>query len=118
MAEPSELNGRRGLAAVLVISSATNAMDVYSAVNSSPWTAETVIGGDSDKETSLKRYCTHAVLNTVLINGVAAYLAGPGLWPYPLVGAAIETAYMSWLYWNAVQRGRETTHAPFGVGRA
>lgn len=111
-------NTRRGLAAVLLLQSATNAMDVYSAVNSSPWTAETVTGGDPTKERSLKRYCTHAVVNTVLINGIAAALAGPGLWPYPLLGAALETGYMSWLYYDAVMRGRSVKQSAFGVGAA
>lgn len=122
MASSEELAGltnsaRRGLAAVLLIQAATNAMDVYSAVNSSPWTAETVTGGDAAKECSLRRYCTHAVVNTAVVNGAAAWLAGPGLWPFPIIGAAVEMGYMSWLYYDAVMRGRRTKHASFGVGR-
>jgi hypothetical protein len=108
---------QRAAAAILFQQAATNALDVYSAVNSSPWTAETVTGGDPAKEASLTRYCTHAVVNTVLINGMAAWVAGPGLWIWPVIGATLETAYMSWLYYDAVQRGRSTKHAAFGVGR-
>lgn len=92
-------------AATLFLVAATNALDVYSAVNSSPWTAETVSGGDPEKEASLKRYCLHAIGQTVLIDGIAAYLAGPQ-WKFVAAGASLEVLYMSWLYWNAVQRGR------------
>lgn len=117
MADNGPTNGgRRGLAALLLLASATNAMDVYSAVNSSPWTAETVTGGDAAKESSLRRYCTHAIVQSAAINGLAAYTAGPGLWPFPIIGAVLETTYMSWLYWDAVKRGRATKHAAFGVG--
>jgi hypothetical protein len=99
--------GSAGLGAVLFLAASTNAMDVYSAVNSSPWTAETVTAGDPSKEKSLRRYCCHAIGQTIFINGVAAYLSGPKLWKYPVAGAFIETAYMTWLYWDAVQRGRK-----------
>lgn len=84
-------------------------MDAYSAVNSSPWTAETVTAGDPQKERSLRRYCGHAIGQSVFLNGIAAYLAGPELWLYPIAGAVVEVAYMSWLYWSAVQRGRAAT---------
>jgi hypothetical protein len=107
---------KRGLGAVLFLQASTNAMDVYSAVNSSPWTAETVTGGDAVKEASLKRYCTHAIVNTLLMNGAAAYLAGPQLAIFPIAGAGLETAYMTWLYWDAVKRGRATKQGAFGVG--
>ena len=107
---------KRGAAAILFLQAATNAMDVYSAGNSSPWTAETVTGGDPEKEASLRRYCTHAIVQTLLINGFGAAIAGDGLWPFVLAGASLETGYMTWLYWDAVQRGRRSKQAPFGVG--
>lgn len=117
--DPLGLGGaRRGLGAILLLQSATTAMDVYSAVNSSPWTAETVTGGDPVKERSLRRYCTHAVVSTLLLNGLAAIVAGDGLWPYVLTGALLETGYMSFLYYDAVQRGRRTRQGAFGVGAA
>ena len=118
MAEPEALLGtaRRGVGAVLFLQSATNAMDVYSAVNSSPWTAETVSGGDPVKEASLKRYCAHAIGQTLLINGLAAIIAGDGIWGYVIAGALLETGYMTWLYYDAVQRGRRSKQGPFGVG--
>lgn len=108
-------DAKRGLAAILLLQAATNAMDVYSAVNSSPWTAETVTGGDPEKEASLKRYCSHAIGQTALINGLAAFIAGDGLWPFVLAGAGLEVSYMTWLYWDAVKRGRRSKQKPFGV---
>ncbi len=103
----------RALAATLFLSAATNAMDVYSAVNSSPWTAETVSGGDPEKERSLRRYCAHAIGQTLLIDGIAAVLAGP-LWVWVVLGALIECLYMTWLYWDAVRRGRARKASSFG----
>ncbi len=106
---------RRGAAAILFLQSATNALDAYSAVNSSPWTAETVTGGDPEKESSLQRYCMHAIGQTVFINGVAAIIAGDGLWPFVLFGSGLEVGYMSWLYYDAVKRGRNSKQDAFGV---
>lgn len=107
---------RRSAGAILFLQAATNALDIYSAVNSSPWTAENVTGGDAEKEKSLKRYCAHAIGQTVLINGIAAIIAGGDMWPFVLGGATLEVTYMSWLYWDAVKRGRAASASPFGVG--
>lgn len=106
---------QRGLAGIAFLTAATNAMDVYSAVNSSPWTAETVSGGDPEKEASLRRYCLHAIGQTVLLNGFAAAVSGD-LWPYIMAGAGLEVTYMSWLYWDAVKRGRKTKSAEGNSG--
>lgn len=108
----------KALGGLYFLAGATNAMDVYSAVNSSPWTAETVTGGDATKEASLKRYCTHAICQTVVLNGLAGIMAGPKLAFYPIFGATIETVYMTWLYWDAVKRGRASKQGPFGVAAA
>lgn len=96
---------QRALAGTLFLAASTNAMDVYSAVNSSPWTAETVTGGDPEKEASLRRYCLHAIGQVVMINGLAAILAG-ALWWAVVIGAILEVTYMTWLYYDAVCRGR------------
>ena len=103
-------DSERALAGVLFLGASTNAMDVYSAVNSSPWTAENVTAGDPEKEKSLRRYCMHAIGNTIFIDGVAAFLAN-GLWWAVVLGALIQTIYMTWLYWDAVRRGRRSSGA-------
>lgn len=97
------LTGNQG-AAILFITSATNALDVFSATNSSPWTAEN-FGGDEDKVASLREYVIHAMALTAVTNIVGAFLAR-SLWP--LIGAAAASGYMWWLYERAVQRGMET----------
>lgn len=120
MAEFDELFGtaRRGVGAMLFLEASTHVLDVYSAVNSSPWTAETVTGGDPVKESSLKRYCAHAIGQTIFIDGLAALMAGPGFWYYPVIGAVLEAGYMTWLYYDAVIRGRRTKQGAFGVAAA
>ena len=45
-------------------------------------------------------------LDTIFIDGVAAFLAN-GLWWAVVLGALIQTIYMSWLYYDAVKRGRK-----------
>lgn len=89
------------VAALLFITSINNAIDVFSATNSSPWTAEN-FGGDSDKVKSLREYVAHAVVLTALSNGIGAYIAKS---PWPLIGAATASVYMVWLYERAVSRG-------------
>jgi hypothetical protein len=88
---------------VLFIVSATNAMDVFSATNSSPWTAEN-FGGDSEKVASLREYVYHAIALTAITNITGAYIEKS--W-WPIIGAALASGYMWWLYERAVARGME-----------
>src|SRR2546423_14074856 len=100
------LPGRAGgdaAAAILFVSAATNALDVFSATNSSPWTAEN-FGRDPAKVASLREYVAHAVALTFVTNGGGAYLARS--W-WPIIGAAAASAYMAGLYGRAVGRGTE-----------
>jgi len=97
------LNGNQG-AAILFITSATNALDVFSATNSSPWTAEN-FGGDEEKVASLREYVMHAIILTGVTNAIGAALARSA---WPLVGAVVASGYMWWLYERAVRRGMES----------
>jgi len=97
------MTGNQG-AAILFIASATNALDVFSATNSSPWTAEN-FGGDPEKVASLREYVTHAIVLTGVTNVIGAILAR-SIWP--LAGALAASVYMWWLYERAVQRGMES----------
>lgn len=76
-------------------------MDVFSATNSSPWTAYR-FGGDEESVEALWRYVRHALILTALTNIGAAWIAGS---PMPVIGAAVGSAYMTWLYYDAVQAG-------------
>jgi hypothetical protein len=100
------------VAAVLFLTSANYVLDVYSAVNSSPWTAENVTAGDPEKEQSLLRYCLHAAGQTVVLIGITAILAR-SLWWVAVLGGGLELGYMSYLYWDAVKRGRRKTGMSF-----
>lgn len=81
----------------------SNAIDVFSATNSSPWTAEN-FGGDPEKVASLREYVVHAVVLTGITNGVGAIVARNA---WPLLGASVACGYMWWLYERAVKRGME-----------
>lgn len=88
-------------AAILFLQASTNAMDVFSAVNSSPWTAEN-FGGDQTKNASVREYVWHGVGLTVFYIVGASVLARNA---WPLVGGGITLAYMYWLYQRALERG-------------
>ena len=88
-------------AALLFMAAGTNAYDAYSAVNSSPWTAETV-GGDQKKADSMKEYCYHAVIITFIYATGGAVIAKS--W-WPIIGGGVAGTYMYWLYMRALKRG-------------
>lgn len=92
---------RNTAAAILFMSAGTNAYDAYSAVNSSPWTAETV-GGDEKKAQSMKEYCYHAVVIT-FVYAVGGAMIAESWWP--ILGGGIAGVYMYWLYMRALKRG-------------
>lgn len=96
-------NSGKALAAVLFISSATNALDVFSAVNSSPWTAYN-FANDAKAKQALRYYVTHAVVITVLINLVGSSISR-SYWP--IAGATVASVYMWWLYEDAVKKGEK-----------
>lgn len=93
----------RVAAALLFLQASTNAMDVFSAVNSSPWTAEN-FGGDPAKNDSVREYVWHGVGLTVFYIVGASVLAKS---PWPIVGGGITLAYMYWLYDRGLKRGAQ-----------
>lgn len=93
----------RVASALLFIQASTNAMDVYSALNSSPWTAES-FGGDPDKAKACREYVYHSMGITTFYCVSAALLA-KNIWP--IIGAVIAEAYMYWLYMRALRRADE-----------
>lgn len=95
-------SGAKVASALLFMSSATMALDAYSALNSSPWTAES-FGGDPEKEASMREYVWHAIAVTGLYSAAAAAISH-NLWP--IVGAIIADVYMYWLYDRAAKRAR------------
>lgn len=90
----------RVASAILFIQASTNAMDVYSALNSSPWTAQS-FGADPDKRKACMEYVHHSLAVTAFYNISAAILA-QNMWP--IIGWGIASAYMYWLYKRALNR--------------
>lgn len=91
---------KRALSALLFIGASTNAMDVYSALNSSPWTAES-FGGDPEKAKACLEYVHHSVAVTGFYAIASALIARN---PWPIYGWILAAAYMYWLYRRALSR--------------
>jgi hypothetical protein len=80
----------------------TNALDVYSALNSSPWTAES-FGGDPEKAKACKEYVAHSIGLTSFF-GLTAAIVGHSWWP--VIGTILANMYMYWLYNRALIRAQ------------
>lgn len=95
-------NGGRQLSAILFIQASTNAMDVFSALNSSPWTAES-FAGDQAKRDACMEYVRHSLIVTAFYCWGSAAIAR-NIWP--IIGWALAAIYMYWLYTRALARGQ------------
>ena len=89
------------VAALLFLQSAETALNAYSTLNSSPWTAEN-FGADPDKAKSCRRYVRHAVVVSAAYAGVASAV-GRSWWP--LAGAVTANVYLWWMYETALRKG-------------
>lgn len=91
-------------AALLFIQASTNTMDVASALNSSPWTAQS-FGADPEKRKACMEYVNHSMG----ISGFYCLSAGviAKSW-WPVIGWAIAAGYMYWLYTRALKRAQES----------
>lgn len=101
------LANRRALGGLLFLEGAQYTVDVYSAVNSSPWTAEH-FGASEQDEKSLRKYVYHAIVQAAFFNLIAAVIAGTA---WPLLGMVLEDAYMYYLYHNAIQTSKAKTQS-------
>src|SRR5690348_12296207 len=102
--------GERVASAILFIQASTNAMDVYSALNSSPWTAQS-FGADPEKRKACMEYVHHSLAVTAFYAFSAAALA-QNVWP--VIGWAIASAYMYWLYKRALNRAMASGSTSWG----
>lgn len=85
----------------LFLVAAAESFNIFSAMNSSPWTAEN-FGADEQKAKSAKHY----VIVSVIANeglGLGASLLAKNWWP--IVGTTIVSLFMVWIYWRALQKG-------------
>ncbi|HEX3561812.1 MAG TPA: hypothetical protein VHU24_03150 [Solirubrobacterales bacterium] len=97
-------DAERGLSALLFIQASTNALDVYSALNSSPWTAQS-FGADPEKRAACMEYVHHSIGVTAFYAIAAAAIAKN---PWPIIGMVIADGYMYWLYKRALDRAQES----------
>ena len=95
---------------LLFMGAATMTMDVASAVNSSPWTAES-FAGDPSKRAALKFYIWQGVGVTSAFCVGSAILAQNA---WPVIGALIANVYMVWLYYRAMGRASASGSTSWG----
>lgn len=94
--------GKGALYAMLFIGAGTNVYDAFSAVMSSPWSTEKFTK-DSEEERMARQYVTHAMVISWIYAGVGAWLSHSA---WPILGAAVATVYMYWLYNRALCRSQ------------
>lgn len=102
-----ELGGsesQRALSALLFIQSSTNSLDVFSALNSSPWTAQS-FGADPEKRAACMEYVHHSLGVTLFYSGAATLLSRNA---WPMIGWVLASAYMYWLYKRALSRAMQS----------
>lgn len=110
----AQVNDRRVLGALLFIAACTNVVDVYSALNSSPWTAQS-FGGDPEKARACMKYVYHSM---IVASGfsIAASVIARSWWP--LAGAVLAEGYMYYLYRDALKKAQEKGSTSWGDGGA
>lgn len=99
------------LAALLFLSAVNETMQAYGTLNSSPWTAES-FGADDRRAAALREYVTHAVVFSMGMGLIAAWIARgkKATWAI-MLGTAGVNGYLVWLYSRASARGREAGSA-------
>ncbi len=105
-------NPNRAIAALLFLNASTNAMDVFSALNSSPWTAEN-FGADPEKAASCRGYVYRSIAFSTGYCVAASVLAHS--W-WPIIGALLADAYMYYLYEKALKKGKTAGSAGWAKG--
>lgn len=87
----------------LFLMAVAESFNVYSALTSSPWTMES-FGADERKAKAAKEYVLWALAANGALGVGTSILAGS--WA-PLIGIALISAWMTWIYFRALKRGKE-----------
>lgn len=95
-----DLGEKNATAAGLFMLAVADSFNVVSALNSSPWTAET-FGKEPDKAKSAQRYVYHAIIIDLALGAGASLIAQH---PAPLIGTVAGSIYIYWIYKRALQR--------------
>lgn len=104
------INGEKALAAILFLNTSTMTMDVYSALNSSPWTAQS-FGGDPEKAKSCRHYVYQSI-GVTMFYGVAGSVIAKS--PWPIIGTIIADVYMFSLYEHALRKAASSGSGSWG----
>ena len=80
------------------------AFNVYGALNSSPWTAES-FGADPVKARSCRHYVLQADAANIVL-GVGASIVAES--PAPLLGILVITLFMHWQYEKALRKAKRS----------
>jgi len=104
------IDDRRAMAALLFLTASMQTMDAFSALNSSPWTAES-FGADDRRAKALREYIAHAVGYSTLYSILSAVIAGGKLGLWIITGTVATNVYLVWLYSRASARGRDAGSA-------
>lgn len=96
----------------LFMVAAAESFNIFSAMNSSPWTAEN-FGADKQKADSCKRYVAISIVANEAL-GLGASLLAHNWWP--LVGTTAVSGFMWYIYYDALKKGAETNSTGWGSG--
>lgn len=92
--------GPQALQALLFTTGALYALDTFSSLHSSPYTAE-VRGGDPENAARVRHYVNISIGVSLGMGIIASAIARTA---WPLVGAVASTAGMWWTYDHALKR--------------
>lgn len=91
-----------GASVGLFLVASAESFNIFSALTSSPWTAEN-FGADESKARSTKEYVIIAVAANEAL-GAGASMLGGTIWPF--IGTTVVSIGMMWIYWRALARGK------------
>lgn len=97
-------DARTAAASGIFLMAVGEAFNVYGALNSSPWTAES-FGADPVKARSCRHYVLQADAANVLL-GIGAALVAES--PAPLLGILLITVFMHWQYEHALSKAKRS----------
>jgi len=101
---------RGPVSALLFMTAGLAALDVFSTMHSSPYTAE-VRGGDEENQARVKHWVYMAIALALALSVGSAVIAH-SLWP--LVGSVFVILFMTWCYNHALARGGKDVEADLG----
>lgn len=101
---------RDAAGAILFTGGVMVAVDVMSALNSSPWTSEN-FGANPEKAASARGYVRQSILVSLGVSTVAAAVAGSA---WPIIGSALMNGYLFCLYERALQRAQGSGSTGWG----